>query len=211
LNSAIRNRLTSVLSLFLMVTASHSAWPVDVVPTAGFRFGGEVSSASDATASTLLNIDSTASFGGVIDFPLPPAQFGLRAVELYFSRQQTTVSGDQLQTPAATHLDVSVLHIGLADTVPSQDPRLSWRLIGSGGATRFETTSGRDTRPSLGLGGAVVWMPSTHVGLRGDLRALITFTGSSGSALACNGGCSFFYSGSVVIQGEASAGIVLRF
>jgi hypothetical protein len=47
--------------------------------------------------------------------------------------------------------------------------------------------------------------------VRGDLRAIMSFTGSNSSVFACNGGCSLFYSGTVVVQGEASIGIVLRF
>ena len=147
---------------------------------------------------------------GVVDLPLP-AEYGPRAIELYFSRQQATLKGGQLLAPPIPDLNVSVLHLGLADTVPTDDPRLSWLLIGTAGATRFETNAGNSTRPSVGLGGAVVWMASDHIGLRGDLRALVNFTGGSRTALACNGGCKLFYAGTVVLQGEASIGIVLRF
>jgi hypothetical protein len=205
-----RMRCAIALSFCAMMAASPPARPVDVVPMAGFRFGGQLSSSNDPTQSQQLSIDSAASFGGIIDFPLP-APYQPRAIELYFSREQSTISGGELLSPAVGDLDVTVFHIGLADTVQTEDPRLSWLLLATAGATRFETTASHDTRPSLGLGGAVIWMASPHFGLRGDLRALVNFTGSNASVLACNGGCSYFYAGTIVVQGEASVGLVFRF
>ncbi|HEY2144974.1 MAG TPA: hypothetical protein VGH12_02810 [Steroidobacteraceae bacterium] len=176
---------------------SVSARAVDFIPMAGLRFGG-VSSNYD---------DSAASFGGIIDFPLP--QYGSRAIELYFSRQQ--LAPRSAPSAPLPDMSVSILHLGLADTRSGDDPRLSWLLIGSAGATRFATGASSDTRPSIGLGGAVRWMVSEHFGVRGDLRALINFTGTNGTVIACNGGCSLFYAGTIVVQGEATVGVVVRF
>jgi hypothetical protein len=195
---------------FCAMLASPPARPVDLVPMAGLRFGGELSNSSDPTQAQQLSIDSAASYGGIVDFPLP-APYRPRAVELYFSRQRTTVSGGELLAPPVANLDISVLHVGLADTISTDDPQLSWMLLATAGATRFEAGANHDTRPSVSLGGAIVWMANTHVGLRGDLRALVSFTGSNSSVFACNGGCTYFYSGTIILQGEASVGIVLRF
>jgi hypothetical protein len=203
-------RILRLFSCLVLMGASLPAWAVDVVPLAGFRFGGDLRDTNDSAASRSFTIDSTASYGGVIDLPLP-AEYGAEAIELYFSRQQATLHDGRLLGPALADLRVDVLHLGLADTIPTNDPRLSWLLIGSAGATRFETGAGSDTRPSIGLGGAVRWMANAHVGLRGDLRALVSFTGGGDTALACNGGCRVFYAGTAVVQGEASVGIVLRF
>jgi hypothetical protein len=57
----------------------------------------------------------------------------------------------------------------------------------------------------------VVWMTSKHIGIRGDLRALITFTGNSSTAAICNGGCNVAFTSSVIAQGEMSVGFVARF
>jgi hypothetical protein len=205
-----RMRHAIALSFWIMMTESVPAWPVDVVPMAGFRFGGEFSNSSDPTQSQQLSIGSAASYGGMVDIPLP-APYHPRAIELYFSHQRTTVNGGELLAPPLTDLDITVLHVGLADTMQTDDPRLSWMLYGTGGATRFEAAAGHDTRPSLGAGAAVIWMANANVGVRGDLRAIMSFTGSNSSVFACNGGCSLFYSGTIVVQGEASIGIVLRF
>jgi hypothetical protein len=205
-----RMRWATALSFCAMMTASLPARPVDVVPMAGFRFGGSLSSSNDPTQSQNLSMDSAASYGGIVDIPLP-APYQPRAIELYFSRQHTTISGGDLLSPPAGNLDVTVFHVGLADTIQTEDPRLSWMLLATAGATRFDTTATRDTRPSVAIGGAVMWMFNPHVGLRGDLRAIVNFTGSNASVLACNGGCSYFYAGTIVAQGEASVGLVFRF
>lgn len=205
-----RMRWAAVLSFCAMMTASLTARPVDVVPMAGFRFGGDLSTSSDPAQSQHVTLDSAASYGGIIDIPLP-AVYEPRAVELYFSRQQTTISGGDLLSPPVGNLDITVFHVGLADTFHTEDPRLSWMLLATGGATRFETSATHDTRPSLGIGTAVMWMANSHVGVRGDLRALVNFTGSNASVLACNGWCSYFYAGSIVVQGEASVGLIFRF
>ena len=194
----------------LLLIATLPARAVDFAPMAGLRFGGALTDTNNSTTPRSLTIDSAASYGGVIDVPLS-GEYALQAIELYFSRQQARLQGGLLLTPPIADLNVSVLHLGLVDTVPADDPRLSWLLIGTAGATRFETGGGNNTRPSIGVGGGVRWMASNHVGLRGDLRALVNFTGNGSTALFCNGGCKLFYAGTVIVQGEASVGIVVRF
>jgi hypothetical protein len=192
-----------------LLLACLPAHAVDFVPMGGFRFGGSLTDTGDPSTSHTLNIDSSGSYGGIIDVPLP-IMYGQRALELYYSRQRANLNGAELLSPPVADLTVTVMHVGLADTMATDDPRLTWLLIGSAGATRFAANSGSDTRPSLGMGAAVRWMANDHFGLRGDLRLLVNFTGGSGSAV-CNGGCTLFYSSTVVVQGEATAGIVFRF
>jgi hypothetical protein len=199
-----------LLSTVLLWGASLPARAVDLVPMGGFRFGGELTDRSTPAAPRSLTLDSTASYGGVIDVPLT-AYDADEAIELYVSRQQTTLHRGVLLTPPLADLTVSVVHLGLVQSVSAEQPRLTWLLMGTAGATRFATGSASDTRPSIGLGGGVRWMAGRHVGLRADLRALVSFTGNDSAAIACSGGCTFFYAGSVVVQGETSLGIVIRF
>ena len=120
--------------------------------------------------------------------------------------------GDPILTSTAVaDLTVSVLHVGLVDTVPADSESWSWLLIGTAGATNIETDVGTDTQPSIGLGGGAQWMPNEHFGLRADFRGFITFTGSGSTTIACGGGCVATYRGTVMLQGEASIGVVFRF
>lgn len=190
----------------LLLGAALPAQAVDVMPFVGFRFGGDLGTqqlGTGANAQTSATLDASASYGAVIDIPLSSP----RAAELYYSRQPTKLSGSS----TIGDVTMSVFHVGLVDTLPSADQQLSWLLAGTLGATQLSARQGSETRPSIGLGGGFIWMASDHIGVRGDLRGLITFAGSGGGSVACGGGCSVSFHGSVVAQGELSIGLVARF
>ena len=192
----------------LLLLVSIPAQAVDIVPFAGFRFGGDVGAQQIGTQSlTSVTIDSSLSYGGVVDIPFS----GPRAVELYYSRQPTKLSGSA--AGPVSDVKVSVLHVGLVDTLPSANQQLSWLLIGTVGATELtaDNGSGSATRPSIGLGGGFEWMATEHIGVRGDARMLLTFSGAGGGSVGCGGGCSVTFHGSLVAQGELSLGLVARF
>ena len=79
------------VSVLLGIWLAGSALPaqaVDVVPFAGFRFGGDVTTqpAGTSTQSNSLSLNAALSYGAVVDIPL----YDLRSLELYYSRQPTT-------------------------------------------------------------------------------------------------------------------------
>lgn len=196
------------LGIFLASTALP-AQAVDVVPFAGFRFGGDVTTqpAGTSTESNSLSLNAALSYGGIVDIPL----YDVRSLELYYSRQPTTISPGA-GVPADRDVTVSIFHVGLVDAYPSDDnARLTWLLFGTFGATQLSAGGETETKPSIGLGGGVLWMASEHFGIRGDIRAVITFTGNSSTAAICNGGCNVAFSSSAIAQGEMSVGLVARF
>jgi hypothetical protein len=197
-------RLFAVTGLVLLGPAVP-ARATDIVPFVGFRFGGDVGTqpGNGVTGPTSVTIDSSVSYGGVIDIPLSQP----RSLELYYSRQPTKLSGNS----TAGDVTMSMLHVGLVDTLPSADQQLSWLLVGTVGATQLTANNGSATRPSIGLGGGFEWMATEHIGLRGDLRALLTFSGNGGGSASCGGGCSVSFHGSLVAQGELSLGVLARF
>lgn len=201
-------KLTGVLyfAAGVLCLASPPAQAVDLVPFVGFRFGGDVGTSTQGTQGPMsVTLDAAASYGGVLDVPLS----GPRSVELYYSRQQTT-----LGSPGAAQIHdvtMSVLHVGLVDAYATDNPQLTWLLVGTFGATQLSAAGSDETKPSIGLGGGVIWMANDHIGIRGDLRALLTFSGNGGGAIACGGGCSISFHGSLVAQGEASVGLLVRF
>jgi hypothetical protein len=192
------------MSGLVLLGSALPAQATDVVPFVGFRFGGDVGTQQgNGVGPTSVTIDSSVSYGGVIDIPLSQP----RSLEFYYSRQPTKLSGNS----SVGDVTMSVFHVGLVDTLPSADQQLSWLLIGTVGATELSARDGSATRPSVGLGGGFEWMATEHVGLRGDLRALLTFSGSGGGSVSCGGGCSVSFHGSLVAQGELSLGVVARF
>ena len=198
-----------LLGIFLAGTAVP-AQAVDVVPFVGFRFGGDVTTptAGTSTGQNSLSLNAALSYGAVVDIPL----YDVTSLEIYYSRQPTTISSGGTYLPGDRDVTVSVLHVGLVDAIPSDDnPRLSWLLFGTFGGTQLSAGGETETKPSIGLGGGVLWMASKHIGIRGDIRALITFTGDSSTAAICNGGCNVAFSSSAIAQGEMSVGLVARF
>ena len=203
-------RCTRLLSFhatsgLLFLAPALPAQATDIVPFVGLRFGGDLGTqpGNGVTGPTSVTIDSSVAYGGVIDIPYSQP----RSVELYYSHQPTKLSGSS----TVGDVTMNVLHIGLVDTLPSADQQLSWLLIGTLGATQLSATNGSATRPSIGLGGGFEWMATEHVGLRGDLRALLTFSGNGGGSASCGGGCSVNFHGSLLAQGELSLGVVARF
>src|SRR5215475_13875590 len=146
-----RLRVYATSSVVLLLSALP-AQATDVVPFVGLRFGGDVGTqpGNGVTGPTSVTIDSSVSYGGVIDIPLSQP----RSLELYYSRQPTKLSGGS----SVGDVTMSVLHAGLVDTLPSADQQLSWLQIGTVGATQLSARSGSAVRPSIGLGGGVEWM-----------------------------------------------------
>jgi len=195
----------------MSLSAAYPAAAVDLIPFAGFRFGGYLQttdlSVNPQGPPTSVTINGALSYGGIVDVPIS-APYGL---ELYYSRQPTSLNGGGSLAAPPGDVTVSPMPVGFVAAVPTDDPRLSWFADGTFGATRYDVAGGNLTRPSLGLGGGFVWMPSPHVGLRGDVRAILTFGGGGGaSTIACSGGCAVAISTSAIAQGEISLGIVVR-
>ncbi|HXZ60591.1 MAG TPA: hypothetical protein VEG26_10465 [Steroidobacteraceae bacterium] len=203
-------RAAAVAACLASLCAACPARAVDLVPFAGFRFGGYLDTTSLAVnpqgPPSSLTLNGALSYGGLVDVPIS----GPTALELYYSRQPTSLNGGGSLAAPPGDVTVSVMHLGLVETVPSDDPQLSWFATGTFGATRFDVSGGNLSRASLGLGGGFVWMPSKHIGLRADLRAILTFGGGGGSSIACSGGCSVAISSSAIAQGEITLGILVR-
>lgn len=210
-NKKTRQRALAAVACLASPCAAAPAYAVDVMPFAGFRFGGYLETTSLSVnpqgSPSSLAINGALSYGGLVDVPIS----GPTALELYYSRQPTSLNGAGNLAAPPGDVTVSVIHLGLLETVPSDDPQLSWFVAGTFGATRFDVSGGSLSRASLGIGGGFLWMPSKHVGLRTDVRAILTFGGGgSGSSIACSGGCTVAISSSAIAQGEITLGILVR-
>jgi hypothetical protein len=206
-------RLAGLLSCLLLLGASLPAAAVELTPLVGVRFGGNFNGNDNCYCGGYyypsLSLDSSVSYGAELDIPFARGPY---ALEVYFSHQNTTLNNGDLLTPQIHDMDVNVIHLGVTAALPTADKRFSWLFMASGGATVFDAHSSSQTYPSLGLGVGVRWMANEHVGLRGDLRGIFSFVGDGNSIIVCNYGCSGYYSsGSVIAQGEASLGLVVRF
>jgi Outer membrane protein beta-barrel domain len=207
MNGRIKYRFAALLACLAFVGASLPAAAVELTPLVGVRFGGSFGNDCYCYQPSL-NLNSSASYGAELDMPFARGPY---ALELYFSHQNTTLNGGQYLAPAIHDMDVNVIHVGVAAALPTNDKNFSWLIIASGGATVFDANSYSQTYPSLGLGVGFRWMANDHIGLRADVRGIFNFVGDGNSVIVCNGGCGGYYSGSLLVQGEASLGLVVRF
>jgi hypothetical protein len=161
----------------------------------GWRSGGGFSDANGQNIS----LDSTGSYGGVIDVNLHNNNFKL---ELLFSRQRT-----QLANVAS--LDVDHLQAGVVQETGSPKARFYGSALV--GATRFAPVGlYTNTRFSASLALGLKLFPTKHVGIRLEARGYLVLVDAQGGAL-CAGGCVAYYSGSSFWQGELTAGMMLAF
>lgn len=207
MNGRMNLHLAGLLAAVPLLAASLPAAAVELTPLVGVRFGGSFGNDCYCYQPSL-NLNSSASYGAELDVPFAHGPY---ALELYFSHQNTTLDGGQYLAPPIHDMDVNVFHVGVAAALPTNDKNFSWLIIASGGATVFDANSYSQTYPSLGLGVGMRWMANEHIGLRADVRSIFSFVGDGNSVIVCNGGCGGYYSGSVLVQGEASLGLVVRF
>lgn len=205
-----------VLAALSLTGVSLSAAAVDVVPFIGSRFGGDINNNNNYNyyyAQPSLTIDSNTSYGGIIDFPI---ERGPQAVELYYSHQPTSIHLDNYYSSAPPYslpgegLSVNVAQIGLIYSLPTPEPKLQWMVDGLLGATQFVAAYDSTTKFSTGVGLGLRFMANPNVGVRADIRGLVTFLNGD-STIYCNGGCTGHFNSTAMVQGEASLGLVVRF
>ena len=143
-------KITQLLRVYatsglVLLGSALPAQATDIVPFVGLRFGGDVGTqqGNGVAGPTSVTIDSSVSYGGVIDIPLSQP----RSVELYYSRQPTKLSGNS----TIGDVTMSVLHVGLVDTLPSV--RLSF----------LAATAARPDRALVSAAALSGWRPNISV------------------------------------------------
>lgn len=179
--------------------AAQNAQPppnVEVAPFVGVQFGGSVHAQSGANTSFGADLD----YGGTIDVRVA----GSWSVEVLYSRQATELGPG---------FDATVERY-MAGVVEEQDyGRTRFFGVALLGATRFVpgfSGYGSSALFTIGLGLGVKHRLTDRFGLRADVRGFYAIT-QSGGGLFCSGGCLFTFSGSGLLQGDLTAGVVLAF
>ncbi|MEM9594134.1 MAG: outer membrane beta-barrel protein [Acidobacteriota bacterium] len=193
----------------LLATAAH-AGGVEITPFVGQRFGGEF---TDEFADLFFDIevDDGESTGVAVAFDT-----GVNwQLELMWSHQESELveTGFLLPDLRLFDIDVDYYHVGML---------YQWRpgqiqpfVVGSIGATNFgpgPSDLSDETRPSVSLGGGVKIMFNEHFGLRFEARGFSTIVETDDDIFCdeflddCRG-----YDDEYFFQGEARAGLVLRF
>lgn len=197
-------------ALLLAVPAARA----DKLPTfqvglnGGYRTGG---SFEDQETAASRDFDDSGSFAMALE--LRYGEGDDRFYQLWYSRQSTDMS-DGLAT---VNVDVEYLHVG--GTLPFGGWKRAQPYFAAGlGATRFSTSApGADERTKFSASMALgLELPlARNAAVRFEWRGYFTFTDTD-AAFFCksdngDGVCRIVASGSTIFQGEALAGILIRF
>jgi len=202
-------------ALLVIAPAAARGQTVEITPVVGYRFGGSFTAGTSTGPQGdfgTYEVDDAASFG---------VQLGFRVsrdgeIELLYSRQDTRVATGSLFTGTPVFdLVLESWHAGGNYLFKEEDARVR-PYIGMGlGITRLlpgPAGLGEETRFSASFAaGAKVWL-GRHIGLRFEARGFFTFLGGSRETFCHTAeGCLIHAEGSDISQGEARAGVVLRF
>lgn len=199
-----------VAALLLAASAAHA----EPLPTfqmglnAGYRMGGSFED-QDTAASSDLN--ESGSFA--VSLELRYGQGDDRFYQLWYSHQST----DMDDGAGAVDVDVEYLHIG--GTLPFGGWQHAQPYFAMGaGVTRF-SAAGPDADDRTKFSGSMAFgleVPlAKRAALRFEARGYLTFTDTDTSFFCKSdngeGVCRIVASGSTIFQGEALAGILIRF
>jgi len=209
--NAIGIRAAVLLVSLSAIPAAAHAQTVDVIPFAGYGFGG---SAYDYTSASTVSLDSGASYGLALDIPIDHR--GESYIEIFWSHQE---SGAQTFAPGfvPTDLDIGIeiVQVGGMYEFTVDNPQLRPYVAATVGATSYRAktpATGSDTVFSAGLGGGAKVMVARHFGVRFDARGIADFVSTDSAFLGCSpAGCRIGFSSSVVWHLQASVGLVIAF
>ena len=184
-----------------------TAWAqqVEITPLVGYQFGGKITVQRGS-----LNIKDDLNYGVILNITVRPNT----QVELSYSRQDTRVEfrGVGFEN---VNIDASVEYWQIGGLVEYPKDRVRPFGVFTLGATHFNpkaTGVSSVWRFSGTIGGGVKVFLSSNIGLRLQGRLLLPYM-TGGSSIFCGlpGGCYVTLGGTVLIQADVTAGLILAF
>jgi hypothetical protein len=193
----------AVVVAVLANSALASAQTLELMPFAGYRFGGDF---FELVSRHPIDADGAAAVGAVVNVPLGD---GLH-VEGLFTHQHARVTTTDV---FGNHLgwNVTVDHWQAGGLQELRRDRVRPFLTGLVGLSRYAVEGDSELRFVAGAGGGVKLFPLSRFGVRLDGRLFATFVDVGGRAVACSAGpCFIALDADVIWQAEFSAGLVVR-
>jgi hypothetical protein len=192
-----RRLLFAVLALAQSQVAV--AQPLEVMPFAGYRFGGDL---FESAIGHPVDADGAPAVGAVVNIPLGGGQF----VEGLFTHQRGRITTTNLFGDRSLW-NVTVDHWQVGGLQELLHQRVRPFLTGLIGLSRYAVEDDSEMRFVAGGGGGVKLFPAANVGVRLDGRLFATFVDVEGRAVACGAGpCLIALDVDVIWQAEFSAG-----
>lgn len=191
----------------LGLLGSGPAWAqkrLEIGGSAGYQFGGRI-----RTDEGNVRIPNGPNFGVTVDLAIRPSAW----IELSYSRQDTTVD---LQPPgggSAPLYDAAVEYYQFGGLYEKGGPVSLFGLATIGVFSLNPKTAGLETETwfaaALGAGAKVTL--SRRLGVRLQGRLLVPVLSAGGVVLIGPGGSTAIVSSTVLVWGDLSAGLYLRF
>ncbi len=202
------------ISLITLLFISGNSYSVDITPLLGYRGGGEF---IDTKTGQKHTINSSEAYGLIIGFP----HQGGEQIEIYYSHQSSDLSSVNIDIPAPapaatknTDIPLTIDYLHFGGTTPLYDEEnLKTFLSGGLGFTYLSPDLKdlqSDLRASFSIGIGLKWPVTKNIALRLETRGLATLFNSN-AALFCNSGCALSVNGSLFLQTEVFAGLMVRF
>jgi hypothetical protein len=177
---------------------------VEIVPFGGYRFGGDF---FEAMAGQRVDVDGSPALGVVVNVPLSD---GFQ-VEGVFTQQRATVPAPGRSVDAPANWNATVAHAQVGGLQEFSNHRVRPFLTGVLGLTRYAAEGDGEVRFTVGAGGGVKLLATSHVGLRLDGRVYTTFVDADARFVACGAGtCVTALHADLVWQAEFTAGVMFR-
>jgi hypothetical protein len=187
------------------LAASVSAQALEVAPSGGYGFGGDVFQRLTARP---LDVNGAPAVGVVVDISTGE---GYQMEALYVhQRFDAVLPGSPGDQPLHWHLAVDRWQAGGLQEFERGPVRPF--LVGSLGLTRYAAHTENDIRFTLSAGGGVKLFPASHVGVRLTGQAFATFANGNGTAFFCAPGvCAIALGAGIVWEAAFTAGLIVRF
>ena len=203
MNIVFYRKLSNLFSGILLALVTTQANSFEITPLLGYNFGDTL--AKTTSGESIKPVAST-SLGFIVGFNRDASS----QYEFLYSHQDTELRSNSLTPGPTIDLTVDYYHIG--GTTLYKSGNLRPFVSGAMGITHLSPGANlsSETRLSFSIGGGVKVPLSERIGLRFEGRGYGTVFDSS-AAIFCSGGCVARFSGSVYLQFEAMAGVIIAF
>ncbi|HUO34868.1 MAG TPA: outer membrane beta-barrel protein [Candidatus Acidoferrum sp.] len=187
---------------------------IEITPFGGARFGGTVNLNSGTFGD--YRFKSSWNYGGILDVGLAPDLMPNLEGEFMWNRQDTELSagyGSGGPYYDLTPAKLDMYQFGLLYQFGPHQSKLHPFVVGGLGFTNFHTNGALpfDNKFAFNLGGGVKYFMTKHVGFRLEARYSPTQTTSSPAIYCGPFGCFGTTVHNFAQQGQANAGVIIRF
>lgn len=190
--------------------AMGGSYPIEITPTVGYRWGGEILAEDNALFTSDVDLEESEAFGLIVDLPITSNL----QIEIMADRQETDLGEAALfGADDVAEIEVTYYHVGVL--YQWNHRHVSPFVVGSIGLAELSPDvpgASSDDRFSAGIGGGVKLRVSEHVGFRFEARGYWTNTDTDEWDDwwdDCGRGC--WDGDDDLVQGEIKAGLILSF